>query len=63
MTCGMEVRKDETFGPVVPVYRVTNEEEALALANQSPFGLNASIWRADLARGLQLARCLTTGSD
>jgi acyl-CoA reductase-like NAD-dependent aldehyde dehydrogenase len=59
---GMEVMKDETFGPVVPICRVRDEEEAVALANQSPFGLNASIWTSDLARGLQLARRLTTGS-
>ncbi|MEW6267676.1 MAG: aldehyde dehydrogenase family protein, partial [Thermodesulfobacteriota bacterium] len=59
---GMDVMRDETFGPVVPICRVRDEEEAVALANQSPFGLNASIWTSDLARGLQLAQRLTTGS-
>jgi len=58
----MEVMRDETFGPVISICRVRDEEEAVALANQSPFGLNASIWTADLARGLQLARRLDTGS-
>jgi acyl-CoA reductase-like NAD-dependent aldehyde dehydrogenase len=62
VTPGMEVMRDETFGPVISICRVRDEEEAVALANQSPFGLNASIWTADLARGLQLARRLETGS-
>lgn len=58
---GMDVMRDETFGPVLPVCRVRDEEEALALANQSPFGLNASIWTSDLARGVRLARRLESG--
>lgn len=58
---GMEVMRDETFGPVLPVCRVRDEEEALALANRSPFGLNASIWTADVARGLRLARRVDSG--
>jgi acyl-CoA reductase-like NAD-dependent aldehyde dehydrogenase len=62
VTPGMQVMRDETFGPVVAICRVRNEEEAVALANQSPFGLNASIWTSDLARGLQLAQRLNTGS-
>jgi acyl-CoA reductase-like NAD-dependent aldehyde dehydrogenase len=53
--------RDETFGPVLPVCRVRDEEEALALANRSPFGLNASIWTADLARGVRLARRIESG--
>lgn len=58
---GMQVMRDETFGPVLPVCRVRDEEEALALANRSPFGLNASIWTSDLARGLRLARRVDSG--
>ena len=58
---GMQVMRDETFGPVLPVCRVRDEEEALALANRSPFGLNASIWTADLARGVRLARRIESG--
>lgn len=58
---GMEVMRDETFGPVLPVCRVRDEEEALALANRSPFGLNASIWTSDVARGLRLARRVDSG--
>jgi len=61
VTPEMDVMREETFGPVVAVCRVRDEEEALALANRSPFGLNASIWTADLARGLKLAERLETG--
>jgi len=57
----MDVMTHETFGPVLPVCRVRDEEEALALANRSPFGLNASIWTADLSRGLRLARRIDSG--
>lgn len=59
---GMEVMEKETFGPVLPICRVADEEEAVALANQSPFGLTASVWTADVARGLRLAELLHTGS-
>jgi acyl-CoA reductase-like NAD-dependent aldehyde dehydrogenase len=61
VTPGMEVMRDETFGPVLAVCRVRDEEEALALANRSPFGLNASIWTSDLARGLRLASRVDSG--
>lgn len=61
VTPEMQVMRDETFGPVVAVCRVRDEEEALALANRSPFGLNASVWTADLARGSKLAERLETG--
>jgi hypothetical protein len=52
----------ETFGPVIPICRVADEEEAVALASESPFGLGASIWTSDLARGLRIAERLETGS-
>jgi len=52
----------ETFGPVVAVHRVESEEEAIALANASPFGLNASVLVGDDQRGEDIARALRTGS-
>ncbi len=52
----------ETFGPVVAVHRVESQEEAIALANASPFGLNASVLVGDDQRGEEIARALRTGS-
>lgn len=52
----------ETFGPVVAVQRVDSEQEALSLANASPYGLNASVLTEDDARGARLARQIRTGS-
>jgi succinate-semialdehyde dehydrogenase/glutarate-semialdehyde dehydrogenase len=53
---------DETFGPVVSVHRVSSDGEALALANDTLYGLNGSVWTRDLRRGEVLARQLHTGS-
>jgi succinate-semialdehyde dehydrogenase/glutarate-semialdehyde dehydrogenase len=52
----------ETFGPVVSVYRVGDDDEAVALANGTDYGLTASIWTRDLRRGGLLARRLTCGT-
>lgn len=52
---------EETFGPVVAVVRVANESEAIALANQSRYGLNGSVWTGDLANGERVARQLNVG--
>jgi succinate-semialdehyde dehydrogenase/glutarate-semialdehyde dehydrogenase len=52
----------ETFGPVVALYPVRDAEEAVRLANDSEFGLNASLWSADAARAERIARLLETGS-
>ena len=51
----------ETFGPVLPLVVVRDADEAIGLANASPYGLTASIWTRDLARGATLARRLHTG--
>ncbi len=59
---GMTAHRDETFGPVVAVHRVATEEEAVALANDSEFGLNASIVCGDPDHGVRLARMLNTGT-
>jgi len=53
--------RDEFFGPVVSFYRVKNEEEAIALANDSDFGLGGSVWTKDEARGRRIASRIDTG--
>jgi acyl-CoA reductase-like NAD-dependent aldehyde dehydrogenase len=57
----MLVVSDETFGPVIAVLRVKDAEEAVRRANDSRYGLNGSVWTADLAKGEALARRLEVG--
>ena len=58
----MEVMRDETFGPVIPIMKVRDEEEAIRLANESRYGLDASVWTRDLARGARVARRVQSGA-
>ncbi|WP_406104602.1 succinic semialdehyde dehydrogenase [Streptomyces sp. NBC_01003] len=58
----MAVCNEETFGPVVSVYRFTDEDEAIALANGTPYGLNSSVWTKDARRGHDVASRLRTGT-
>ncbi len=58
----MLIMQEETFGPVIPVMAVRDAEEALRLANDSRYGLNASVWTADVARGVALAQRIESGS-
>jgi succinate-semialdehyde dehydrogenase/glutarate-semialdehyde dehydrogenase len=62
VTHDMRIMREEIFGPVVPIMVVSSEEEAIALANDSDFGLGASVWTADRAKGERIARRLETGS-
>ncbi len=55
------VSTEETFGPVAPVVAIDSLEQAIALANASPYGLLAAIFTADLARGLRFADRVRTG--
>ena len=59
---GMDAYADETFGPVVSLYPVASEEEAIAKANDSRFGLNFSVWTSDPARGRRVAARLQAGT-
>jgi len=58
----MRIMKEETFGPVLPVMAFDNEDDAVALANDSEFGLAASVWTGDSERGERVARQLRAGT-
>lgn len=57
----MDVMRDETFGPLIPVMRVSSAAEAIRLANDSHYGLSSAIYTRDLRRGEQLARLIEAG--
>ena len=62
VTPEMPVFKEETFGPVAAVVRVRDAAEAIRVANDSAYGLGASLWTRDLASGEKLARQIESGS-
>lgn len=62
VTPEMAVFREETFGPVVAVYPFDTEEEALHLANDTEYGLNAAVFSQDLDRAMELARQIRAGS-
>ncbi len=61
VTHAMRIMREEIFGPVLPIITVDSEDEALALANDSAFGLGASVWTSDRSRGERIARELESG--
>ncbi|WP_217135067.1 NAD-dependent succinate-semialdehyde dehydrogenase [Streptomyces sp. AC558_RSS880] len=62
VTPGMAAFDEETFGPVAAITRVADADEAIALANQSEYGLGAALWTSDLDRARRLARVLDAGA-
>ncbi|MFZ3568662.1 succinic semialdehyde dehydrogenase [Streptomyces sp. BH097] len=58
----MAVCNEETFGPVVSIYRFGDEDEAVSLANSTPYGLNSSVWTKNAKRGHEVAARLRTGT-
>jgi acyl-CoA reductase-like NAD-dependent aldehyde dehydrogenase len=57
----MKIMQEETFGPTVPIMKVSDADEAVRLANDSEYGLQASVWTRDIARGEELARRIHAG--
>lgn len=58
----MSVMRDESFGPVVGIMKVSSDAQAIALMNDSPFGLTAAIWSEDLAAAHAIASQIETGT-
>jgi acyl-CoA reductase-like NAD-dependent aldehyde dehydrogenase len=57
----MEIAREETFGPVVPVSVIQEEREAIDIVNGSPYGLLSAVFTADLGRGLRYAEAVRAG--
>jgi len=62
VTHDMRIMEEETFGPVLPIMRVPDEETAIALANDTSFGLSGNVWSKDVAKAEELAERIDTGS-
>jgi acyl-CoA reductase-like NAD-dependent aldehyde dehydrogenase len=58
---GMRIAQEEIFGPVLVVIPYEDEEDAIRLANDSPYGLGGGVWTADTDRGMEVARRIRTG--
>jgi succinate-semialdehyde dehydrogenase/glutarate-semialdehyde dehydrogenase len=61
VTQSMLVAREETFGPVAPLFRFTTDDEAIALANDTEFGLAAYFYARDVGRVWRVAEALETG--
>jgi succinate-semialdehyde dehydrogenase/glutarate-semialdehyde dehydrogenase len=61
VTHDMRIMREEIFGPVLPIVVVDSEDEAVELANDSEFGLGASVWTSDRSKGERFARELEAG--
>jgi succinate-semialdehyde dehydrogenase / glutarate-semialdehyde dehydrogenase len=62
VTPEMPVFREETFGPVMAIVRADSAEEAIALADDTQYGLAASVWTSDMERGLELGRGIRSGA-
>ena len=60
---GMRAYEEELFGPVAIVIRAGDEDDALRIANDNRYGLGASVWTADAARGERFARRIQSGAS
>ncbi|MDR4998440.1 aldehyde dehydrogenase family protein [Brevibacillus parabrevis] len=62
VTPEMKIMREETFGPVLPIVTFSDEAEVIRLVNESPYGLNASVWSADKAKAQRVAEKLLSGN-
>ncbi len=62
VTHKMDVMYEETFGPVVGIMKTKSDEEAIALMNDSPYGLTASVWTSDVEAALRIGDLIETGT-
>lgn len=62
VTHDMRVMRDESFGPVVGIMKVSDDDESIRLINDSDYGLTASLWTADTARAAAIGRQIETGT-
>jgi aldehyde dehydrogenase (NAD+) len=62
VTCGMQIAKDEIFGPVLAVLTCETEDQAVEMANDSPFGLYGAVFTNDRERAYRIARGVRTGT-
>ena len=62
VTHDMAVMREETFGPILPIVRVRDENEAVRLANDSVYGLSSNVWTRDATRAIALAKKMDAGS-
>lgn len=61
-THDMAVMREETFGPVIPVCKVSSDDEAVTLMNDTQYGLTASVWTKDIQRAHELIDRLESGT-
>ncbi len=61
VTNDMRAAREEIFGPVVCLIAFDDEEEAIRMANDSPYGLSGSIWTQNLGRAIRVAKAIRTG--
>jgi acyl-CoA reductase-like NAD-dependent aldehyde dehydrogenase len=62
VTHEMLVMREETFGPVIPIMKVSSDNEAVELMNDSEYGLTASVWTRDIGRGEKLIERIDAGT-
>ncbi len=62
VTHDMKIMTEETFGPILAIMRVRDEEHAIQMANDSPYGLGGNVWTRDKQHGIEIAERIESGS-